>query len=169
MERFVKIDLLKRFHIGDHGTIKTDEGLVIKPSLNDKGYLKAYLCVSITPGERKKKNFYIHQLVGLAFIPNTENKPCINHIDGNKLNNHYANLEWCTIAENLAHASANGLLKNKIAHNRNRSKVYGIELVRKIKANGKYASYRQMSEDYNMNPSTIFSILSNKIWKYIDE
>ena len=55
-----------------------------------------------------------HRLVAIAFIPNIDNKPYINHKDGDKLNNHYSNLEWCTAQENTQHAYDNGLAKSVI-------------------------------------------------------
>lgn len=58
---------------------------------------------------QKRKVYYVHRLVANAFIPNPDNLPQVNHIDGNKSNNCVANLEWVTISENMIHASKNGL------------------------------------------------------------
>lgn len=57
------------------------------------------------------KVYAIHRLVAQAFIPNIENKPFINHINGNKKDNRVENIEWCTPRENNLHAFKTGLAK----------------------------------------------------------
>jgi hypothetical protein len=64
----------------------------------------------------KQETFYVHRLVCAAYIENPENKPEVNHKDGNKLNNDYRNLEWCTHQENVIHAYQTGLINRKRIH-----------------------------------------------------
>ena len=71
---------------------------LLKPWDNMHGYCNVNL---IKDGERKVCK--VHRLVAEAFIPNPENKYAINHKDGDKKNNHYLNLEWCTKSENELH------------------------------------------------------------------
>lgn len=73
------------------------------------GYGYVVMCA-----EGKTHTTTIHSLVAKAFIPNKENKPEVNHIDGNKENNTVSNLEWVTRAENMYHAGATGLLRPNI-------------------------------------------------------
>lgn len=68
------------------------------------GYLSVILC-----NNKEQKNVFVHRLVAECFVPNPENKPIVNHIDGNKANPCAENLEWCTQQENIDHAINNGL------------------------------------------------------------
>lgn len=89
-----------------------------------KGWIQknGYRCVTL---DNKKYN--IHRLVALTFIPNPNNYPIINHIDGNKLNNNISNLEWCTYSHNFREAIRLGLIQPHYASSENklRSKKTG--------------------------------------------
>lgn len=84
----------------DGQVINKNNGHVLKPQPNGKGYLR----VSIG-----KKLHFVHRLVAEKYIPNPEGKEQINHKDGNKLNNSADNLEWVTNQENRNHAVETGL------------------------------------------------------------
>ena len=90
-------------------TVKTYKGKIIKPLLDNRGYFYVFLCKN-----NVKKNIPIHRLVAKTFIPNPENKPQVNHIDGNKTNNNVTNLEWATCSENIQHAYRNNLFTNQL-------------------------------------------------------
>jgi len=79
--------------------IRKIEKSILKEGTTNCGYVRVNLCKN---GKNKKHS--VHRLVATAFIPNPENKPCVNHIDGNKKNNKLENLEWVTHKENTNHA-----------------------------------------------------------------
>lgn len=76
-----------------------------KCNIGTTGYHK----VDLTILSNNKRTVKLHRLIALAFIPNHENFPHINHIDCNKLNNDIGNLEWCTPKHNITHSILNNL------------------------------------------------------------
>lgn len=99
------------------------------------GYLRTFIvCGSL---HREKG---CHQYVAEAFIPNPENKPTVNHIDGNKQNNHVSNLEWATYQEQSDHAASIGLRTQNTYSNRKRVKEVLSMKVRCIETGDVYDS-----------------------------
>lgn len=99
----------KDYYVSKRGFVlscKNNKKRILKPD-NSKGYLRVVLSKN-----GKTKRFMIHRLVAQSFIRNSENKPEVNHIDGNKLNNQLNNLEWVTRSENEIHNFR--ILKRKV-------------------------------------------------------
>ena len=88
------------------GGIRTVGEHIIKTYVGWHGYVWVTLCKN-----GKSKTHSVHRLVAMVFIPNSDKKLQVNHIDGNKENNLVENLEWCTNSGNQLHAVRNGLSK----------------------------------------------------------
>lgn len=144
---------------------------ILKPSLAKSGYL--LLSTKIGGRTGKNKCFRIHREVAKCFIPNKYNLPEVNHIDGNKQNNHYSNLEWVSPKENIQHAINNGLMDNNIiakataSYNSRLLSQQDIELIRKnyIKGDRNFGS-RALARKYNVDKNRILEIVNFITYKY---
>jgi hypothetical protein len=165
-----------RYTVTEEGDVYTVlNGTRIKLSVN---YRKAYPIVNITLNN-KRKGYVVHRIVAIAFIPNPENKPEVNHIDGDKRNFHVSNLEWATRKENAEHAKRTGLYKN---HGNWRSGVThpSIKTIVQYSRSGEYLaeyiSQKEASRITGVGTSSISSVLTNRkptgggyIWKFKDQ
>jgi len=97
----------------------------------------------------------ISRIVAEIFIPNPENKPCVNHIDGDKLNDNVDNLEWCTYSENQKHAYKLGL-KKKVA----KLNEFQVRVIRKIKD----MTNTEIAKIFNVKQPAISQIKNHKRW-----
>jgi hypothetical protein len=126
---------------------------------NAGGYPVAYLTK-----DGKGTSFLVHRLVAIHFIVNPESKPYINHIDNNRGNPHYSNLEWCTPLENALHAKSIGVLKGnggiakgKPAYNRklNKEQVFDILSYEKGTEQNMFTYFKNK---YDISKSTVSNI-----------
>jgi hypothetical protein len=144
---------LSDYTITENGEVINNHTLRrVKAQPNGKGYLRVRI-----GGKRR----FVHRLVAEKYIPNPENKPQVNHKDGNKLNNSVGNLEWVTNQQNRDHAVKNGLQisgencpwsklsKKQVDFIRNHPEITAIEL----------------SKVFGVSGSTIRDIRNFMSWK----
>lgn len=115
------------YKVSNHGEVWSERSQkLLKKGKGGRGYHNVVLTKN-----KKRKTFYIHRLVANNFIDNPLEKPCVNHIDENKTNNHRSNLEWCTYEENMNWGTAIERIKEtrkysskwKEAHERRTTKL----------------------------------------------
>lgn len=127
LDRKIFVKQINREYVVDR------KGKLLYPYLNSLGYYVIGLSNPERVNINNKKNTHLkshglHIAIAKAFIPNPQNKPCINHINGIKTDNRIDNLEWCTVQENTMHAYLTGLIdikkiesyqfkKGQLAHN----------------------------------------------------
>lgn len=100
MEEWKVISRFPDYEVSNEGRIRRKSTKTLRRSyINASGYPTIKLIVD---GKRISQN--VHRLEAIAFLPNENNYPCINHKDGVKTNNSISNLEWCSYAYNNQHA-----------------------------------------------------------------
>lgn len=102
VSNYGRVRSLDRYLNSNDNRMQLKKGVIIKPNIVFGGYWQASL---YNNGKRKVKKF--HRLVAMAFVENQKNKREVNHIDRNKNNNCFKNLEWCTPKENMMHLENN--------------------------------------------------------------
>lgn len=138
---------------------------IMTPSeYKDQKYFYVNLCAN---GITKK--IKIHRILAEMFVPNPENKPQVNHIDGNRQNNHLSNLEWTTASEN----SQNSFARGRVIHNRKLDEEKLRDIFNNVRSNsierfknGTY-SIKEMAEKYNVSPGAIRSAMNGTKYQTI--
>jgi hypothetical protein len=101
-----------KYEVSSNGKVRNAKSkIVLSPYRNRHGYLLVAIYFN-----GKSRGYSVHRLVAKTFVPNLQGKECVNHLDENKMNNNYLNLEWCTIKENNSYGTRNkriGLHKKK--------------------------------------------------------
>ena len=136
-------------------------------SIDDWGYL-GFQVGSTMDGIHKYHYLRLSRLVAMAFIPNPDNLPEVNHIDGDKLNNCVTNLEWCSSKQNARHAWDTGLQKFQRGEQNGRSKLTD-EQIREIrkKYTGEKGQIANLAREYNVSWTLIKLIVTNKNWTHV--
>lgn len=143
------------YQVSNYGRVKSfKKGTthILKPFLDRNGYLTCTLRVN-----RKQKPINVHRLVAKAFIPNPDNKPQVNHIDGCKWNSCFSNLEWATREENMCHADITGLRMMPQGEDNSQAKLTTEQVVL-IRENPDNLSCKQLAELFAVSDSTIGEI-----------
>lgn len=176
-----QIEDYSNYEMDDDGKIYSKERVVLhsrtgtqkvpfklrKPIKHNTGY---YVISLKNDTEKKTKTLRYHIIVAKTLVPNPDNKPYVNHIDGNKLNFHPSNLEWVTAKENTQHAIVMGLTSDGIGVNNNacRFTVENVESWLKwIKEGGKI---KEITKEYKCGYVTIVKLINihfpNQLPKY---
>lgn len=169
-----------KYKVSDRGDVLSVSRIILSKDHNDKPtkaivdekILKSKIektgYVSVTVKDRDRRmTFRVHKLVAQAFIPNPENKPQINHINGIKTDNRVENLEWCTQVENAKHAVATGLNTPTIGtrHWNHKHSEEDALLVKTEYEGG--MSRKQISKKYGYEYVFVYNVTSGQRWKHI--
>jgi hypothetical protein len=135
----------------------------LKPSIVGSGYLK----VELVDKDGNKKSRLVHRIVAMTYFENPDNKPSVNHKDGNKFNNDVLNLEWVTHKENRQHALSTGLAKGMDGDNHPLKKLTSKDIITIIELILDGSDNETIGKRYGLHPNYISLIRHRRRWKTI--
>lgn len=148
--------------VSNYGTIKkASTGKILKPHKNKNGYY----CVNIKYFNGKRMSTLVHRLVANTYLKAFNNDNYVfevNHIDGNKTNNHVNNLEWVTRGENLQHARDNKLFKSLKGEKSPRCKFTRQDCKDMIEFYRSGLKIKEIAELYKADRNTVSNIVKGK-------
>ena len=148
-----------RYSVNEEGDVFSHiSGRKLKPGLSGGGYYLVDLA---------GKSRLVHRLVAEAFLPDFLDKPQVNHIDGDKLNNHVSNLEMATAKENAAHAYKTGLKVSVKGENHGRAKLSAEDVISIKSLLLKGETNISIAKKFGISTTVISYIKSGKIWRHI--
>jgi hypothetical protein len=126
-----------------------------------------YHCVGLRGTEQYRLLAKVHRLVAAAFIPNPDNKPQVNHVDGCKTNNAVDNLEWVTNSENMAHARSMGLVVYQVGTEHMNAKLTPeiVQQIRALRQTGH--SYKDIGRIVGVSGKHAWKVVGGKLWKHL--
>jgi len=146
---------LNRSYTDSLGRYVTKKGRIQKKYIR-RNYYSVWLYK-----DNKSTPFSIHRLVALSFVNNYKNKNYVNHIDGDKLNNHFLNLEWCTAKENTHHAIKTGLITFNTGSKARASKLKEKDIIFIFNSGLKQ---QEIADKLGVSSSNISAIKRGKSW-----
>lgn len=149
----------ENFMISNLGNIRNIKTGTDRKLTNHK---TGYLMITID-----RSTYRVHALVAKAFIPNPDNKPIVNHKDGDKKNNVVTNLEWVTYAENVQHAFDTELYVPSRGDNHYESKLTedNVREIKRMLMEG--AKSRAAAEKFGVSKMIISCIKNGRTWKHV--
>ena len=157
------------YEASNNGLIRSFKTKMIKGlSLNNSGYFRAELYKN-----NERERLFVHRVVASLFVPKkSDSFDVVNHIDGNKQNNHYTNLEWTNKSGNQVHAVKMGLTKKLPLRNGTRnfqSKLTDsdVKVIRQKRDSG--SKLKELALEFGVTESNISIICLKKGWKHTNE